>query len=359
LLVLALSAPELRVDERIHSVLVLALPKDAMPSAPTSAFLEALSSAFLEHTSYDLRSSEQAGLDPQQLADCERTHRLSCWAKAVRAVSPTLSAIVVLGVLPIDKKRDRATLTVVDIEKALSMPAEDAETREDQIYEASPRTQPATVTAEELAKWATAAVKEELAPKLETAPPGRVRLSNVEPGVEVRAEQRAIGVAPASEIELLDVRPGVRKISQPLAGGEALVTVTVVSGETAQAAFVRPDVLSEVDPLPRAVLLWSGGATAATGAAFVVWSIAKSAGRNPQCFAANAELDCRAPPFPTFSGDRGLAILPLGLGLLSGGTAWGLGSLLGNERELPWIELAIGTGIGLASFFVGVAVDPR
>lgn len=352
------AVPELRVDERVASVLVIALPKDATPSAPTSAYLQALSSAFLAATSFELRSSEQAGFDRALQAECERGARLTCWAKAARAATPPLSAVMILGVLPIDRARDRVTLTVVEVERALAVRADDDEAREDLIYEASPRTQPVTVAAGEIDRWA-AAVVEELAPKLGTAPLGRVRLTNVETGVELRVDGRAIGAAPGAEVELLDVRPGVRKISQPLgASSEVAASVTVVAGGSASAAFLRPSMAVEVDPLPRTILLWGGGATAAAGAALVVWSAAKSAGRETRCFAGSVEADCAAAPFPRF-GASGPAILPIGLGLLAGGTGWAVGSVVGPPERAPWIELAVGTGIGVAAFLVGVAVDPR
>lgn len=372
-LLFAIGAPavaELTLDERTPAVLLLSTPKDAAPSAPTSAYLEALAAALRARTHYALLSPEQAGLDRDPLLDCARERRLTCFTLAVHNASPSAAAIFVLGVLPLDRAQDRLSLAVIDVARARAIEADDtggADEREDAIYAGARRTEPKTVRAADrasLAAWAVAAIAETVEP----SPLGAIAIANTLAGAELRVDGVLLGSAGAPSTMLLDVRPGVRKIS--MAGAE--LSIAVEPGKTANAAF--PVELGRVAPDfgRHRLIFWTGGGVAVLGGALAIYSAVRGGAIEARCVGSSAEARCEAAGFPTFALDTGALpssdrdavnggppILPLALGLLAAGGTAALSAHLSEDPEAWWLPLLLGAAAGGAAFTATLLADPR
>src|SRR5687767_3244160 len=106
-LVISAAAAQLSSGERVPSVMLVVVPKDIPPRAPTSTFFSALEPVLRAHTHFDLRSAEQMGLDAARAARCERGERFSCWLASV----PSARALWVVNLLPIAANRERVSTT--------------------------------------------------------------------------------------------------------------------------------------------------------------------------------------------------------------------------------------------------------
>lgn len=361
------TAAELLLDERTPAVLLLSTPKDAAPSAPTSAYLEALATALRSRTHYALLSPEQAGLDRDPLLDCARERRLTCFTLAVHNASPNAAAIFVLGVLPLDRTQDRLSLAVIDVTRALAIEADGADDREDAIYAGARRTEPKTVRATDraaLAAWAAAAIAETVEP----SPLGSVALANTIIGAELRVDGAPIGSVSETSTTLLDVRPGVRKISM----SGATLELRVEAGKTASSAFAADLGRAAPDFGRHRLIFWTGSGVAVLGGALAIYSAVRGSELESRCFGASEDARCESAGFPTFaldtaalpSGDRdavngGVAILPLAVGLLAAGGTAAIGAHLSEDPDAWWLPIVLGAAAGGAAFTATLLLDPR
>ncbi|MCK6551556.1 hypothetical protein L6R52_37335, partial [Myxococcota bacterium] len=259
-LVALASASPARIDvrERAPALVAITLPRSAEPSVSATELARAASAAFRAQTGLDLRSADELGLDADLASRCDRGARLSCWLSAVPATRAATSerrgprrgevtAIFVVGVVPLGDGRDRITATLVDVARAGAC-ARDThdgdEVIEDCIWERSAKTEPSVLersTPDELVAFFTAQLDGALAPLVddlgERAPFGRVELTTSTGGVDVELDGEPVGTLAAGATILEDVRPGRRTLTLSRSGAAPrVVVVDVRRAETATAS---------------------------------------------------------------------------------------------------------------------------
>lgn len=147
-----------------------------------------------------------------------------------------------------------------------------------------------------------------------------------------------------------NVPPGDHRLRLEEEGLESFEgEVQVPPGERVSLRPVLRAQVWEYTPLSRQVLLWTGVGVGLVGVGLAALSFAD----DEAGLCAGAACSDR-----TFRAFGGVPLLPLGYSLAGAGAAWSLGSLLGSERDVPWIELVSGLVVFGAAFGLSVALDP-
>lgn len=201
----------------------------------------------------------------------------------------------------------------------------------------------------------------------ELAPWGEIRVRVDAADVGVNLDGRAIGATQelGQGVRIVRVTPGERKLRFVREGFEAFETsVEVTRG---QVASLEVSLLREagIAGTVRAITGVTGGAAMAAGIGLVIFALA--ADRSSMCITARADVSCPAgggfkafgnpQPFPATEGPL---IGPLGYSLLGAGATWVASSLwLGDTSEVPWLGIAVGVVLGVASYAVSEAATAR
>lgn len=176
--------------------------------------------------------------------------------------------------------------------------------------------------------------------QLRVAPGGAVLLD----GEEIGRAQGPLRVreVPAGRHVVAVIQEGFERFEQTVqVEPRGLVTVEAILLE-------EPDPHAEVG---RDAVLWTGAVSGVVGAALSVAGAVAPGSDQAAC--AGDACDDR-----TFRRFGGVPLLPLGYSLAGAGLAWSLGSLLGSERDFPWIEIVSGLAVFGVAFGVSVALEP-
>ncbi len=275
---------------------------------------------------------------------------------------------------------DRLSAQLIDTDRVLE--AYHADPRDAEYWEAnleaainenapsSPRTEVATLAAAQA--FVTALFDTHLRPSLEAGgqwkPFGHIELAATAPGLTILLDDAPVGVTGAGRTRLDGVLPGQRslRVEGPTLHSD-VETFEVVRGE---AVAVAPE-LSARPTGESATTRWAleivGAAAVVAGGVLVAVAAATPdttlhtycvegalAGCTSTRGFVTSDYDVERGAFPN---GGGVALAPLGLGLLAGGIAWGAGTLLFvEEDETPWIPLVVGVVLGVTTFAVSAAV---
>jgi hypothetical protein len=149
-------------------------PKGQASRTPTSALLGAADRALAKNTDLIVRSLEQLGVDPGELARCPSEERLGCWTRTLAAAGARPELLLILAVHPRpETQKDELYAILIDAAAASSAAdrsAGDREALEQEIYAMSLESKPALVETSSTAaldRYFTNLVEHELRPVIE------------------------------------------------------------------------------------------------------------------------------------------------------------------------------------------------
>lgn len=292
--------------------------------------------------------------------------------------------------------RDRLSGVLIDTDAALDFihRANDRKERtdpkkeeelEDRIAQYAVRASPAPSNVSKIEEIDRALYKmftEDFRPAFEEgknwAPYGSIEIESDQPNMAILFDggNDPIGLTRAGKTTIGRVPPGdhTLRLTKP----EFLLMEQGVSVERGQVAKVTMNPVREAKTGVRAtrqVVFWTGIATGVAGAAVLALSIQRasdsrysviclSSAANDDCDGTGEFLEAGGPPMPgwgdsiTTGKASGLPLAPLGYSLMAGGAAWALTTaFLNDDDTMPWIEIAAGAVVFLASFFTSYYVD--
>jgi hypothetical protein len=392
LLLMLPAEPALSVDQR--SPMVVLVTAKGRAEREISELIAAAAAAIEPHTALRLRSIDAMVADESALRGCPEEERLGCWVLAVRSDYAAGGSSAERRRQPADPGRsgprfllvlsllgggsDAISAMIIDTDRALERfdLAERSDPRwreqvENEIFERACRSAQGFALLSDrgsLAHYFDRLVEGDLRELLqeagEWAPFGSLTLLGTPPGMAVQIDGREVGVTSADRTELIDLRPGPRRlILEDRRGGGARFESTV---EIARGQEARLDVsLAKRDgSAARLGTFWGGVALSAAGVAITSYALAA---RPPAlsvrpCFEPGCEGQA-APAFATFcelASDSpstcggGVLAAPLGLGLAGAGAALIAGTLA-TDQELPWIAWIAAAAVGLGTYGIGAA----
>jgi len=380
------SAAPLVLEPRVPAGLLVITPPGRSPAVSTGVLLTAADAVLGARTRLELRSLEQLGVDPLALSPCREGLRLSCWARTIRAQASSAPPrfVFVLALLPIADGREQASLLLLDLERAAALSAEaDVEDPEalaaveDRLFAVTPRAPPARVSfsdPEARRVYFEGVVQDSFREVLERAgvfsPLGRIELTGTGEGWPVRVDGRPVGAAAQGRTEVSGVPVGELAVEVEVPWGAPVQARLTVTPEAAASLAIEPPPTTHP---ARVGVRWGGLGLAAVGVVVGAVGLAQAGdGARVTCLRrAGDEGGCAGLGTPTtgYSPSAvpatdpavvdagGLAIVPLGLALVTAGvgasvTAW----LNEDEASFPWWAIAVGVVAGGMTYGVGHAV---
>jgi hypothetical protein len=361
-------ANSVRVGEREPLALAVLTPFGRMAVTSTSELLEALDGILRVET----------GLRPELvndelLGDCGG--RLACMTERVCELGDVRRAprfLLVASVLA-QGERDLLSLALLDLAAAQRARAlEDAATvAADELVEQRILDSALVVpeSRRELSRSgdARAALEELFLEQARPAlgevgvwrPHGTLSILGLRETLQLELDGHALGAVGPGPVELQELLPGMRRI-ELWAGGQR-VHARSARVERGQTTLVRFDAARAADPggASHRWTLLAAGAAAVAGAALIGATALDDPGPTLRCFERE---DCgrrfvRIGDEPSAL-SRALPVAPFGLGLIGGGLVAGLGALIEDGGdEVPWISIAAGVGVGLATTALGLALE--
>lgn len=339
--------------------LVLVVPAGELGSAATrSEIIRGADEALTAHTS--LRAQP---IDAALLAETCPEGKFGCFSRSVvRSELYAVISVVSLG----EAGALRLAATLIDARAARACPADAGEETcivKKAVLVSAP---PQIVAAHEVIPRIRAFLLEQARDAFIAAkvwePYGALNITFAEEGFEVQLDGETIGSSSKGTTAIARVLPGPRKIQ--LTRGDRVTHAEVVLVEKGKTATVA--LRLDLDPHPmRTVLLYSGAAAAIAGVVLTTvavldagsrGSFAACVGENVACserFVGSGDVE-NVNPLQPARGPSGVLFAPLGAALAGGGAAWSIGSLLGDQPDLPIIELIIGAGLMIAGYATGV-----
>lgn len=377
----ASSGSSIGVGERTPALLFVVTPKGARPNTAPTELTRVADEALRDRTGFDFRAPEQAGVDAHRLAACDGRGLLACWVDSARAGGSPLAAILAITVLPIEGG-DRIALTLIDTERARSCADDeprDASAREaleDCIWAGSARTEPVTITANELPEFFRDRIADELAPLLESMgeldPFGRVAIESSTPDVELWIDGALRGTLALGPTSVEELRAGRRVFAFERPGyASERRPIHVERARTATASVNLLPLDTPRHVLGPRTMLYAGVAASAVGAALGVYAIARAGAVDGACLGSDASATCPSLGAPTFSlnadaapsADRdrinppGVSIPMVAVGVGAAGAGWIASSLIFEDR--PWLGWLTGLGAGALGATLTAVLDPR
>jgi hypothetical protein len=383
----AAEAHTLDLKERDPAALLVVTQQGSDQRTRSAEVLRAASAVLAEHTPLDARSPEQLGADPAELEQCKGATRLQCWVRAVRPdrgevtrevprgprASPRFLFVVALHP---DAGREHVSSMMIDLDQALSADRSAARTGprwalelEDRIFESAIQGPAGAVSAQDpssLENYFREVLGGAFRPVLEAAgawdPYGTIVIDGATAGAALELDGRPIGVLGGGRTELRSVLPGLRGLSVISPGRgtqkEHLVRSVDVRPGVASAISLEAAGAAEAAAVQRPVLprlvFWSGVGLGTAGGVLAVASLVHHGTERPAvaCWEAScptpgpafASLSCLGSGLGTCRG--GVLAAPLGFGLLAAGAAWGVGALLEDDAETPWLPVLLGLAGG-------------
>jgi hypothetical protein len=353
-----LLAGGLGLDAREGALLeiILLVPAGELAIGATRPeLMRSIDEALLERTS--LRAEP---IDAALLAETCPEGTFACFSR--RLIHSELYAVI--SVVPIGDDAHRLAATLLDTRAARACATQ---TNEEScvLSKAVVASQPAQIIdARDVRSRIRSFVLETARPAFVAAkvwePYGVLRIEFAEDGFEVQLDGKTIGSTAKTLTYIEHVLPGPRKVQ--LSRGAVATRAELVLVERAKTTTVAMMLELDAHPL-RTALFYTGAGAALAGAVITTvaaieagsrGSFVACAGASVSCserFIGSADVDPRA--LEASRGPRGVLLAPLGLALFGGGAAWSVGSLLGDDADLPIIEVLIGAGLMVATYTTG------
>lgn len=379
-----------RLGERRPLVMFVVRPGNTAGPAGID-LVRAAGDALAKRTGLFVENAEQAGVDLSAVAACSAAELLACYARAVPdTATQRIRRRHLLVITLFDRPNQHHTASLsallLDLDAAKRAQEsifggdEDSKQRlEDAIFERTARATERTVDLRDPQKvqaYFEALFDRELRPMLEADfdPFGELELEGAAPELELAIDGNVLGKTTGKKISIREVRP--RKLELELSDPRQRYLklereVNIVRGErsTLKIELVRA-AEPGIAPQLRKATFWGGVGLAVAGGVLATYAIARAPSgeltqtcTGPEC--ANTGPSRSFANFCELSSDRpsrcdpgGIRAAPLGLSaMLSGGIFAAGTALFGEEAEIPWWPLAIGTVAGIASYGIIAAVD--
>jgi hypothetical protein len=311
---------------------------------------------------------------PPQLAECRG--RIACMVRMAEGSLPRF--LLVISVLP-GEGSDYFSVALVDTKAAravLETPAGDDEQEPKVIAKAlvGPEEQFDVSDARVLPKFFAGLVERRWRPAFEASghfrPNGAIELSGGIDGAVVRLDERDVATfaaADAGAMRLEGVAPGTHQLA--VTHAEVLPCLSEVVVGRARTSSVSLAFVPRPGPHrdARTVVFWSGVGLAIAGVGVTAYGVFSGGVDEINCW---GEQTC-ATSFRRFGGSGaqsrvledpaggGIPVAPLGYGMTGAGAAIAGGTyFFADDREWPWIPVAIGLGVGVVTFALSAALDP-
>jgi hypothetical protein len=341
---------------------VLLAPSGALSAIEASALFRGLSERIEQNTALKIDPQE-----PERIAECGG--ELVCLIERTGSASPLLLIISAVKA----KNGDRVSATLVDADVAReemrkSSPGRtgrsDREALETLVSERATLVRPQWAEVKDargLETFLDALMREHLEAVLRArdawVPHAKLRLLRLPAGTAITIDGAHIGFAEAEETQIIGIKPGKRAIALEHPGHDPLsLEVELLRGQETELSLVLAEHREDVSGL-RTALLWTGVGASAIGTAVAAYGAAHAGGSRVVCLTDDpAGSQCAGRS--EFYSAGGVALAPLGYSILSAGAVWSLGALLfGDDHQVPWLELILGTGIGLAVYTTSILLD--
>ncbi|MEL6187694.1 MAG: hypothetical protein AAFU79_23990, partial [Myxococcota bacterium] len=328
----------------------------------SSALLDLVSEGIEAHTDYAVEL-----VTPEQVSDCRG--RLPCLVQRVRpdfdrsqpepeerarAGRPEVSDALLIISHIASGRRDRLVPQWIDTQAALEVVRASAPDRDPSDVEAEVRgralpvrLRSATVTSIADARtWFQQLMQKELRPHLEARghwePFGELWVRNAPDGGALILDGETLGTTRAGTVRVQKLRPGPHQVE--------LAIGTEVAWAHRFELSPQQRLEATVGALPRdasggsTALLWTGVALSAAGLVTTAVALASA----PQDVTIYCNADCQDRPVGfgealDRTGPGGtppdLLAAPLGIGMVTTGATWSVGSLLERDRDVPWISV--------------------
>lgn len=189
---------------------------------------------------------------------------------------------------------------------------------------------------------------------------GSIAIETPQAGLTIDIDDTSAGVTVAGRTEVNGIFVGPHRIRLTDPKGlveHAPVSITVERGRIARLVPTLSTGPSAV-PTVRTVTLWTGIATTAAGAGLLIHAFTAPQDGHDVLTCPGGDCPDADRRFSTFDGSsNGVPIAPIALGLLGAGAGWSLGTLIGEDHQLPWAAWLIGTVTGGAALGLTWAVD--
>lgn len=356
LLVLASTPPTVAAVERTPLAIVISKPTAARAGLAPTAVVGALEQTIEAQT--DLNVVE---LEARQLEDCEGD--VGCMT--ARLPSPQPAYLLLITCLTREAHPDRVATMLVDVGAVPKCKADDAACRDRAI-----RVQTSFEKLEGEAdwrNWISDFVARRLRSEFESTKHwgelGGIDLVADLDGATVELDKREVGVVASGGARIVDIRPGSHELTLVRPDGKRIVTnLDVAGGQSLRHEFALARWATA-----RSVATYTGLGVAALGAVLTIFAATADRGavacRPTPCAGAGfitleTLLSGPIESGETSANDGVIDALPLGYSLLlAGGTIAGLVQLLGSDDDPPWLEIAIGLGVGVLSYSVSTLAD--
>lgn len=374
-----------RLGERRPLVMFVVRPGNTAGPKGVDLF-RAADDVLAKRTGLFVENAEQAGVDLATISACGASELLACYSRAVPDSNKTIRRRHLLVVTLFDRQNNTAGISslLIDLDAAKSAHGafvdsdEDSKQRlEDAIFERTARASERTVDlrdANAVRAYFEQLFDRELRPMLEADfdPFGGLELIGAAPELELEVDGNVLGKTSGKKIAIREVRP--RKLKLELSDPQQRYLklereVDIIRGETSTlnielVRVARPGIAPQV----RSATFWGGLGLAVAGGVLATYAIAKTP--SGELLETCTGLDCenQNKNFATFcelSSDRpsgcsknGVRAAPLGMSAILSGGIFAIGTkLFGEETEIPWLPLAIGTVAGIAGYGIVAAVD--
>lgn len=388
------------LQDRVPIVLVLNTPTGQVADISKSELIRIAGDLLKRHTDFFPQE-----LDELVVEDCKgrlaclalkarRDYNREAWlrpdgtvrpfdeflAKAAEAAAPPPRFLMMLSNISIPDQADRLSVSLLDLDEALRIHHE-AERRvawsddvEATVAEQAllvPAIRSEVRDAQEATTSLATTFTRKLSAPLDQAghwePFGVIEITSDVAEAAIRYDGNPIGNTRGGVTRLVGARPGPHSLVVEHPGFLPYEsTVEVKKGETTQAAIDLAVAPSNTSGVLRAATFWGGFAVAAAGVAVAAWGATRDAGVETSCFgdcSTGAEfstfgLDPSAVGTTSAVNPGGVAVVPLGMALAGTGLTFTLGTwLIGDDDDIPWIQLLAGLAVGGATYALSVVLD--
>lgn len=391
----------LNAETRVPLAFVLSNPTGEVAQTSRSEMIRVVSDLLRDRTDFALQV-----VDPSALKECRG--RLTCLTLKVRrdyqrpalllpqggtipyrehvrrlrnAQTPYPRYLLVVSNITSARKADRMSSVLIDTDLALQIYHDANRNRPDWSTDVEVRIgNGATVTkpirarvrnASETTKYLQALFEVHFRSTFERTqhwePYGRLEIECAIPGLVVEMDGRPLGTTQTNLTRVRGLHPGRHRIALNHPNYEpAQAEVEITRAQTTRVSLTPKRRPGSGAPLKTA-LLWTGAAVAATGVGVLTYGLTRPSDVTLTCIGNVCDS---GQNFVTFGYDpdqadrnplqvnpSGVLIAPLGYSLIGAGAAWGLGSWLTDEEDLPWIAFVVGLAIGGVSYGLSAALN--
>lgn len=374
----------LSVGERAPAALVTLVPPQAEGVLTQAMLLEGVDTALREHSSLELRSAEQLGLDAGALAACPRAELLGCITAHV-ASRARVSVVAILAVVPQGGRRYRVSLSLVDLAQAEALRArassglEGRAVLEDGLFAEAVHLEPATLespTAEQLAGWVRASLPAQPGEQPWRTPLASLALRGLEVSASLTIDGVGYGLVTPDDPLVHELRPGSRRVELSTRDAEAHALVALVAGQEASVELLWMERTSPATPQRlRVPLAVAGGVLALGGTTLAIVSGLAAGSVTTRCVVRPRDLSeascsglggtgvsvasAALPTLDASSVRQGPPLVPVGAAAAAAGLALFALETLAYEHERPlWLELTVVLGAGALAATVAAVATP-